>query len=1328
MALSTATSIISTAPANYSTSKKLQFLFFSYSTASAAAAALSSLSSPYLNLEIADSRMSTLPIPDNVKLYTVSLPEQNNVLETFSMKPSYTTTSLVPLFNLMRSVLLSPKNSGPYDIDVKTEMFDKQGNTRFTTSVSTTGVSNFIQFENNSINTRSEHHSVEPSLMFSSITPVFSLQGSSEQKHPDSRKHSRITDTNDSQPITLKGYAEKESSLKSNVNSVLLSINNRDNLSSKYKPRPTTEEYGLQSSFSSEYIVNVETIQTQATLGESTYDNIKNNNGGFESAVVYSSSLYKSITTDGFAANEYSFRQLSSNILDQFGNSSRNNIDITKTLNDVIETSDLQYIFTKYSMKDNMASSFEKYSNVTTNIPTMNHSNETRFDIHNYITGSSVYKVRSNEVLDTISKHGVSIVNEGRTTYSIIRTTIDMSQVSSANETFTDINELTNNGNLTRYTRSVSLNRMKQSINLKRKEILSTKSVLYMDGSLKNNIAEFTNQDTTNTRDVYIGSINTQNADQSNDKISVYKLSDDDIEVTTLSTILENTKTHTSLIGDVDLNFDSPRVVDNEELRISLSKTSVNLYHTLSKDSSPVVNVVTNIHSFQIDRTTPLVLNNTDDKSLSINATSTHQYLHFETLNMTHNVLNSMSIEQNINPNSSYLTSLRLSNSNTSGTGNLFLKYTNVQSRSLRTQTQKDNFSNISNDLTHQLNISTLTNKLSHGEAFSSELRSLFLHPSFAKLKDIVNTDNTIQLHRTPNKAFDEKLINHTFKSIIKLPKSNIVNTTNNSFNQTAEIKPNVTYSQKIFTKLSKESYNFSPNSNITVERYTDTINVSSLSTTMTKLSQNALPEVNSTASGKNMLTEAILESASTNISMVPMENTNEPTLLTTTFETIGTTFTSATDFDSRMNNSTEGFAFQNTITTDLLPISKSEIRNNTYKVSSQFESQNEEAETLVDALKIPSNQLYVSIFDNMVMKTAPIFNFDDTITMETMVLTYENKLLKFTMPSVYEDTLLETSHIINIKDNHTDIILKHEFRTFTTEAQPTSRFENNEVDYSSSSLFETKDDEAVPISPIAYTELGATGNLDSHKMRMNNKLSSSFLDTFMRAKETSATTTRLPELKAPFQTQIPDNFITNEPNDATFQLSSMFNQLTDIAHHLTTSIINELPSSNLNSEEYLSKNIDQNPYASHHLLYPSLIDNGIISNHMSKEELTNPSEIVNVKTYIHRLLKEPIIKHLNADLFVSLVPTTTLFMNRQDEDKMTRFESRMTTNIPNVTPMLPEADFPGEKPDKPEVIRSGVDQLILPISIVGVFLVNVIAAIIVLVCRRKRRSSTKPR
>lgn len=34
---------------------------------------------------------------------------------------------------------------------------------------------------------------------------------------------------------------------------------------------------------------------------------------------------------------------------------------------------------------------------------------------------------------------------------------------------------------------------------------------------------------------------------------------------------------------------------------------------------------------------------------------------------------------------------------------------------------------------------------------------------------------------------------------------------------------------------------------------------------------------------------------------------------------------------------------------------------------------------------------------------------------------------------------------------------------------------------------------------------------------------------------------------------------------------------------------------------------------------------------------------------------------------------------------------SKMTTDIPNVTPILPEADFPGEKPDKPEVIRSGV-------------------------------------
>ncbi|XP_052084472.1 uncharacterized protein LOC127721713 [Mytilus californianus] len=64
-----------------------------------------------------------------------------------------------------------------------------------------------------------------------------------------------------------------------------------------------------------------------------------------------------------------------------------------------------------------------------------------------------------------------------------------------------------------------------------------------------------------------------------------------------------------------------------------------------------------------------------------------------------------------------------------------------------------------------------------------------------------------------------------------------------------------------------------------------------------------------------------------------------------------------------------------------------------------------------------------------------------------------------------------------------------------------------------------------------------------------------------------------------------------------------------------------------------------------------------------------------------------------------------------------------MTTNIPNETPTLPEADFPGEKPKPPEVIRSGIDQLILPISIVGVFLVNVIAAIIVLICRRKRRS-----
>lgn len=40
--------------------------------------------------------------------------------------------------------------------------------------------------------------------------------------------------------------------------------------------------------------------------------------------------------------------------------------------------------------------------------------------------------------------------------------------------------------------------------------------------------------------------------------------------------------------------------------------------------------------------------------------------------------------------------------------------------------------------------------------------------------------------------------------------------------------------------------------------------------------------------------------------------------------------------------------------------------------------------------------------------------------------------------------------------------------------------------------------------------------------------------------------------------------------------------------------------------------------------------------------------------------------------------------------------ESRMTTNIPNVTPMLPEADFPGEKPDKPEVIRSGVGKCFL--------------------------------
>ncbi|CAC5373084.1 unnamed protein product [Mytilus coruscus] len=1331
MALSSATSQISTAlAANYSTSKQLHHLFSSYSIASA----LSSFSLPNLNPHIAESRMSIIQGSNNLNLERVSITAKKSVLDNFSMEQSYTSIALFPLFDLMRSVLLNPNNQVTDHIDVKTEMPAKQGNTRLSTSILNTGVASSVQF-NNIIDTRSEYYSVGDSLVISSNVPVVSPQGLSAQNDQESNIYSEKSDIIDSKPNKFEGYDEKNSSIKYIMNSVFLSINNREHFSQTYNARPTTGIYGLQSSFSSDFEVSVAKTKHRKTFGESSTANAKYNHDVWESVVVYSSSLSRPISTTGIVSNAYSSLPISFDISDHLPTLPTMNMNFTQKLNDVKVTSHLRDIFTTFSMKP---SSYDQYLNMTSISQTMNRSNEVSFKYYNYMTGTSVYNMHVSDVLDSKQKSGVSFSNEDRTNIPMLGTNIELSHVSSANVKNTDVSELTSDENKTIYPISVYLNSVKQSISLKRKEIVSTKSVLYKDESLNYNIGEFSNQDTKIDTELHIESITTQTAYELNNTLSTYKLSREDINFKPLSTILKTVETHKGLNSDnVDLIFNSLRVVDSDELNISPSKTSVNLYQTfsqVSEESSPVVTMVPKTNSFQIDHITPLVVYDTDNKYSPINSTSSHPFLSFDGVNLTHNVLNSMSFQQKSYQSILYLTSSKLSNRDDNVNAIVSSIFTNEQGNSLGTQTPIDTLSHISKstlitDLTHQINDSTLAHKLSYDEVYPTELRHLFLHSSSDKSKQIDETDIIIQLHRTPNKDFDGKLINHTFKHIIQLSNSNTDNLINDS-------KLNVPSSHMMYTEFIEESdrNNFSPKSNVAIESYADRIYEPSLSTKMTNISLNTLPEVDPTVSDKKMLTEAIIKSAFTNTDMVTEANNIETKLLENSLETIVQNITSATAFGSRVNDSTEGFAFQNTITTALLPTFRSIIRETTFnfavtdsdsKVTSQFEFQNTVAETLVSVLKHTPKQLKVSAFDAMVMKAVPTFNFDNTVTAENTVSIYENKILQSTLPFTFGNTLLETSPIINKEDKHTGIKFTHEFRVITTEALPISMLENKMIDASTSSSFEPRDAKAVLISTIYNTVLEASENLNAHEIWMNNILSSSFLDTFLKAKGTSVPTTLLTELATSFHTQLHNNFLTREQDKATFQLNSVFNLSTDIKHRLTTSIMNELPSLISSSEQFFSNDldIDRYSYTSPYLLYPSLKDDEIFSNYASKEVLTNPSESGNLKTTFYSMLKEPIVKYSDVELFVNLVPTTSQAMDRQEEDKMTRFKSRMTTNIPNVTPKLPEADFPGEKPKPPEVIRSGIDQLILPISIVGVFLVNVIAAIIVLICRRKRRS-----